>query len=480
MQARRLSPAATHIYARNGVRDSPQPSSITPLIKPRPSIRHTHSTNAMCCAVLSVSCVSCVSCVRQTIQLSAGGIQIFAGKSILQHVQVVDAPRCLHALRRWRPLLQHMCTNAMELFDFLNIEAKKDFMHLHRRLLAKRLLSIPVEDYYRVPSDFNNELEHYIVSRLQRSEGDAFTRKAQYMLRDLQGVFVGRDRRDEKDASTDAARRQKLPVLTAAVVSLQQWPSEGVLWDLGAHSVTRSLQSTMLRCRDAFELHHGRTATPHRDLHTSWRQSTATLQALFPRLNCRFTTIQIKMTGMQAMLLSCFAKQSMSSGHSVKEIATCMNIRWDEQRDRPEKAHEWKMLTNLLISVLRPFPDTRGSLIIKSPKRGPPILPSDKFCINLKFQSRNRKLHIRTPKCDHVDVDRRKKPPSCMAIIAAIVRLMKARSICSHKELVYEVIRRIPRFKINAQDIKKCIAILLQREFIERMSDDKSKYVYRA
>ena len=399
----------------------------------------------------------------------------------MQHVQAGDAPRCLHALRRWRPLLKRMCTNALELLDSLNTEATKDFMDFHRRLLAKRLLSIPVEDYYKVPGDFNNELEHYIVSRLQRSQGDEFTRQAQYMLRDLQGVFVGRDRRDEQDIVTDTESRQKLPVMTAAVISLQQWPSEGVLWDLETHAGTRSLHSTMLQCRDAFELHHGRTVTPHRDLHTSWRQSTATLRAHFPRLNPRFKTIAIKMTGMQAMLLSCFTKESLKTGHSIKEIATCMKIRWDALLGRPEKAHEWEMLTNLFISMMKPFPDTRGGLITKSPKRRPPILPSDKFHINPKFQSKKRKLHIRTPKCDNVDFDcTRTEPQTHMAIIAAIVRVMKARTICSHKQLIYEVTQCITRFKVGTRDIRECISTLMDREYIKRMSDDKSKYVYCA
>ena len=62
---------------------------------------------------------------------------------------------------------------------------------------------------------------------------------------------------------------------------------------------------------------------------------------------------------------------------------------------------------------------------------------------------------------------------------AIVVRIMKARKVLSHINLINDTITQTTLFKNQPKDIKKRIESLIERDYLERDPTQKATYIYK-
>jgi len=111
----------------------------------------------------------------------------------------------------------------------------------------------------------------------------------------------------------------------------------------------------------------------------------------------------------------------------------------------------------------------------------------DDFYFNEKFSSKFYKVKIGTVAAqketepEKQETRQRVEEDRKPQIEAAIVRIMKARRVLDHNNIVAEVTKQLQsRFLPNPAVIKKRIESLIEREFLERDKTDRKLYRYLA
>ena len=112
--------------------------------------------------------------------------------------------------------------------------------------------------------------------------------------------------------------------------------------------------------------------------------------------------------------------------------------------------------------------------------------PSTHLILNPSFRSKKIRVNLKislksSEKSDLDETHRTIEEDRRLLIQAAIVRIMKTRRQLKHVQLVQEVIVQVgSRFRPKVGDIKKCVDVLLEKEYLERVDGQRDLYNYVA
>merc|ERR1719253_371365 len=317
----------------------------------------------------------------------------------------------------------------VQLFSFLN--DKDLFAEIYRNQLAKRLLN------QRSASD---DAEKQMIAKLKVQCGTQFTSKMEGMLNDL---AVGSEQKSEFDQRMEQ-QETKLS-FGVQVLTTGNWPS------YKAPEV--ALPPQMTKCMDVFKEWHD---AKHQKRRLTWVHSlgNATVRATYGK-----KSYDLQVTTLQAVVLNSF---NDGKTYGFTELKEKLNL--DDITLKP---------------LMHSLSCGKHKVISKSPASNK-IASTDTFAANSKFTCNMRKIRIPVASVESSHNKTRVEEDRSVAIEAATVRIMKARKTLSHQQLVAEVLSQLAFFKPQPRVIKKRIEALIDREYLERSSENNQQYNYLA
>lgn len=332
--------------------------------------------------------------------------------------------------------VEEFVSRVIVLFTYL---ADKDvFIERYRQQLAKRLLT-----QRSAPGDAN----WLMISKLKLLMGSHFTSKLEGMMHDIKA--------GEEDAAAFSenflarTERHGLHIdFLVQVLGIGHWPTFNVM------NVT--LPPEMLKCVAMFAEFYKAKHNKHR---LTWMHGhgSVTVKAHYPSgksHDFEVSTLQaaammiFSASEVGALTLDAIVKQLNLPLEIVKKVVHSLSMR------------KYKILSR------------RGE--------GTSLKLTDTFCFNEKFSSPFRKLHVQMPSLEEDVTMKRVEEDRGAAIEAAIVRIMKARQLLDHQQLVAEVLAQLNAFNPDPKRVKSKIESLIDREYLERDKEAPNTYKYLA
>jgi len=326
--------------------------------------------------------------------------------------------------------------NIICIFQYIN--DKDIFEDVYKQHLAQRLL------HQKSQSDSN---EKSMLAKLKAECGHQFTSKMEGMFKDIR---TSRDLRDrwrqyQVNNNIDESIELNTNVLTSG------------FWPFNTTDTCKLPEELIARC-EHFKNFYTQTHSG-RKIKFNTSKGTAELLVKFP--------------GGSKQLIVSTAQMCILMMFNHKTTVTYAEIKKHTQIQPDELDRHLLSLAHPKVKVLGKNPNTKR------------VEDNHSFRINTKY--RNNKFRVRInligkktsvgkPVIPEGVVEARKN-----IVEAAVVRIMKSRKQLAHNDLIREVIHQLSsRFNPQPLFIKKRIESLIEREYLERDSENRKIYNYKA
>ncbi|KAK0420734.1 hypothetical protein QR680_014852 [Steinernema hermaphroditum] len=327
---------------------------------------------------------------------------------------------------------------AMAVFHY--IDDKDIFQKYYNRFLSKRLL---------MDTSMNEDAEAGMIARLKSACGHEYTTSATRMFSD---ISTSKDlTRKFRDQFTELKVDANISVLNTAV------------WGYSP-AYTFDLPAELNAVVGSFEEHY-KIAHSGRKLNWLHHMSRGEITA------------------------SGFGKRKYTFIATAPQMVVLLKFNDTDALTMSHIHAETSLPHDILKGVLASFVKAEILKLPEGTKFTSSLPQSTEFTLNKKFVSKRIKMDLMKlqtvikgdgdAKKEQAEMEKTLDEDRKMVIQAAIVRTMKMRKKLVHNMLITEVVEQVAaRFQPKITMVKKCIDLLMEKEYLKRAEDDKDSYEY--
>ncbi|KAL2022578.1 hypothetical protein VTK56DRAFT_4922 [Thermocarpiscus australiensis] len=330
--------------------------------------------------------------------------------------------------------LENTLVQIMTVFKY--IEDKDVFQKFYSRMLARRLVH---------SNSSSDDAEMSMIGKLKEACGFEYTNKLQRMFQDMQ---ISKD--------LNAGFKEHVQALDAKGLDSTYSILGTGFWPLTAPGTNFNPPEEVAADCERFtrfykNKHEGRKLT------WLWQLCKGEVKANYVKNAKMPYTLQVSVYQMAVLLLF-----NEKDNNTYEEIASTTQLN-----------------SETLDSALGVLLKARVLNMAGSEKIG----PGATFLLNYDFKNKKYRVNLNVgtrseTKQEEAETTKTIEEDRKLLLQSAIVRIMKARKRMKHQQLVSETINQIrQRFVPKVSDIKKCIEILLDKEYLERLDDDDIGYL---
>ncbi|KAL1871605.1 hypothetical protein VTK73DRAFT_1954 [Phialemonium thermophilum] len=330
--------------------------------------------------------------------------------------------------------LEHTLVQIMTVFKY--IDDKDVFQKFYSRMLARRLVH---------SNSSSDDAETSMISKLKEACGFEYTNKLQRMFQDMQ---ISKD--------LNAGFKEHTQALETKVLDSQYSILGTGFWPLTPPNTSFNPPAEISADCDRFarfykNKHEGRKLT------WLWQLCKGELKATYCKNKTPYT-FQVSLYQMAILLL-----------FNEKDQNTYEDIASTTQLNQEALDPSLSILCKAKVLLMKP--------------EGEKVGPGKTFRLNYDFKSKKVRVNLNVgmkseSKQEEAETNKTIEEDRKLLLQSAIVRIMKARKRMTYQQLLLETAHQIrQRFVPPVNDIKKCIEILLDKEYLERLEDDELGYL---
>ncbi|KAF2736721.1 Cullin-domain-containing protein [Polyplosphaeria fusca] len=338
--------------------------------------------------------------------------------------------------------MEKLLTQIMTVFKY--IEDKDVFQKFYSRMLAKRLVQT---------TSASDDAETSMISKLKEACGFEYTNKLQRMFQDMQiSKDLNNSYKEWLDSNLDSEDRKAAIDATYHILGTGFWPLNPPTTPFTPPQLIVTTYERFARFYN--HKHQGRK------LSWLWQLCKGEMKANY-----------LKVVG---------SKASPLFQVSTYQMAILLLFNDSDTVTYDEMAAGTSLEKETLDPSIGVF--IKAKVLIASPENAKPESGTS-YKLNTALKTKKMKMNLNIgikseQKQEAEDTHKTIEEDRKLLMQSAIVRIMKSRKKMKHQQLVSETISQIKsRFVPRIPDIKKCIDILLEKEYLERLEGDELGYL---